>query len=36
MSANMVNCIKIMYEGARFCVKCGNNEVTSFAPQIRG
>jgi hypothetical protein len=33
---NMVNCIKIMYEGTKFCVKCGENEVTTFVPQTRG
>jgi hypothetical protein len=36
VSENMVNCIRIMYEGTKFCVKCGENEVTTFAPQTRG
>jgi hypothetical protein len=36
VSENMVNCIKIMYEGTKFCVKCGENEVTTFTPQTRG
>jgi hypothetical protein len=33
MSENMLNCI--MFAGTAFCVKCGENEVTSFAPQKR-
>jgi hypothetical protein len=33
---NTVNCIRIMYEGSKFCVKCGENEVTTLAPQTRG
>jgi hypothetical protein len=33
---NIVNCIKIMYEGTKFCVKCGENEVRTFALQMRG
>jgi RNA polymerase subunit RPABC4/transcription elongation factor Spt4 len=33
---NMVNCIRIVYEGTKFCVECGENEVTSFAPQTNG
>jgi hypothetical protein len=36
VSENMVNCIKIMYEGTKFCVKCEENEVTTFASQTRG
>jgi hypothetical protein len=36
VSENMVNCIKIMYESTKFCVKCGENEVTTFAPQTSG
>jgi hypothetical protein len=35
-SENMVDCIRIMYEGTKFCVKCGENEVTTFALQTRG
>jgi hypothetical protein len=33
VSENMLNCKRIMYESANFCVKCGENEVTTFAPQ---
>jgi hypothetical protein len=33
---NMANCIKIMYECTKFCMKCGENKVTTFAPQTRG
>jgi hypothetical protein len=36
VSENMVNCIRIMYECTKFCVKCGENEVTTFAPQTTG
>jgi hypothetical protein len=36
VSENMVNCIRIIYEGTKFCVKCGENEVTTFALQTRG
>jgi hypothetical protein len=36
VSENMVNCIRITYEGTKFCVKCGENELTTFAPQTRG
>jgi transcription elongation factor Elf1 len=35
VSENIVNCIRIIYEGTKFCVKCGENEVTTFAPQTR-
>jgi hypothetical protein len=30
------NCMRIMHEGTKFCVKCGENEVTTFSPQSRG
>jgi DNA-directed RNA polymerase subunit M/transcription elongation factor TFIIS len=33
---NMANCVRMMYEGTKFCVKCGENEITTFAPQTRG
>jgi hypothetical protein len=35
-SNNMFECIKRMYNGAKFIVKCGCNEVTYFVEQIRG
>jgi hypothetical protein len=36
VSENMVNCVGIMYEDTKFCVKCGVNEVPDFAPKTRG
>jgi hypothetical protein len=36
VSENMVNCTRIMYRGTKFCVKCGENEVTTIAPQTGG
>jgi hypothetical protein len=36
VSKNMVNCIRIMYEGTTFCVKCGENEVKTLALQTMG
>jgi hypothetical protein len=37
VSENMVNCIRIMYdEGTKYCVKCGENEVTTFILQMEG
>jgi hypothetical protein len=35
VSENMVNCTRIKYEGARFSVKSGENEVSSFTSQTR-
>jgi hypothetical protein len=35
VSKNMVNFIRIMYEGTKFGVKYGENEVTTLAPQTR-
>jgi hypothetical protein len=32
----MVNYTRIMYQGTKFCVKYGENKVTSFAPQTGG
>jgi hypothetical protein len=32
----MVNCIRQMYDGIRFCVKCGEDEVTDFIEEKRG
>jgi methylthioribose-1-phosphate isomerase len=31
----MVNCTRIMNEGTKFCGKCWENEVKTFAPQTR-
>ena len=36
MSANVVNSIKTVYQYIQFCVKCGHNQISSCAPQIRG
>jgi hypothetical protein len=35
VSENMVKCIKKMYEGIKFCVKCDDN-VTNFVERRRG
>jgi hypothetical protein len=35
ISKNMVT-IRIMYEGTKVCVKCRENEVTTFTSQTRG
>jgi hypothetical protein len=36
MSDNMVECIRGMYDGIKFCVKCGEDVVTYFIEQERG
>jgi hypothetical protein len=38
ISDNMLKCIRDMYEydGIKFCVKCGEDEVTGFIEQKRG
>jgi hypothetical protein len=35
VSDNMVECIKKMYNCTKFCVKCGDDEVTDFVEQRR-
>jgi hypothetical protein len=32
----MVKCIREMYDGIKFCVKCGEDEMTDFIEQKRG
>jgi hypothetical protein len=32
VSENMVNCIEIMYQDTKFCVRCGENQRSSHAP----
>jgi hypothetical protein len=32
----MVECIKRMYNGTKFCVNCQDDEVTDFVEQRRG
>jgi hypothetical protein len=36
VSKRMVSCFSNMYEGIKFCVRCGNNEVTNFVTQTKG
>jgi hypothetical protein len=36
VSENMVRCIKKMYEGNNFCVKCDGDNVINFVEQRRG
>jgi hypothetical protein len=36
VSEKMVSCLSNMYEGIKFCVRCGYNEVTNFATQTKG
>jgi D-mannonate dehydratase len=35
ISDKMLNCIKKMYNGIKFCVKCGEEEVTDCVEQIK-
>jgi hypothetical protein len=36
MSDNKVKCIEEMFDGIKFCVTCGEDEVTDFMEQRRG
>jgi hypothetical protein len=36
MSGKLVECIKSMYDGIKFCVKCGEGVMTDFIEQERG
>jgi Reverse transcriptase (RNA-dependent DNA polymerase). len=36
VSGNVVNCIKIIYQGISFCVECGEDQISSCAPQTKG
>jgi len=36
VSENIGNCIKIMYQDTKFCVKCRENLVTSCTTQTEG
>jgi hypothetical protein len=36
VSENMMRCIKKMYEGIKFCVKCEDNNLTDLMEQRRG
>jgi hypothetical protein len=36
VSERMVSCLSNMCEGIKFCVRCGNNEVTNFVTQTKG
>jgi hypothetical protein len=35
VSVNMVRCIKKLYEGIKFCVKCDGDNVTDFVEHRR-
>jgi hypothetical protein len=36
VSVDMFECIKRMYSGAKFCMKCRDDETTDFVEQRRG
>jgi hypothetical protein len=36
ISDNMVKCIREMYDGIKFCAKCGEDKATDFIEQKRG
>jgi hypothetical protein len=36
ISDKMVECIRRIYDGIKFCVKCGEDVVTDFIEQERG
>jgi hypothetical protein len=36
VSENMVSNIEKMYQDIQFCVKCGENQTSSCAPQTKG
>jgi hypothetical protein len=36
VSERMVSCLSNMYEEIKFCVRCGDNEVTNFVTQTKG
>jgi hypothetical protein len=35
-SENVTNCIKVMYQDIKVCVKCGQNQISSCTPQTKG
>jgi hypothetical protein len=36
ISDNVMKCIEEMFDGIKFCAKCGEDEVTDFMEQRRG
>jgi hypothetical protein len=36
VSENVTNCMKVIYQDMKVCVKCGQNQISSCTPQTKG